>query len=1010
MKTRGLLLLLIVLSLNYPKSFGQIYQHSFGTTTISLHPYTVAPDVSFDANLSNSSWINSTGTWTSFAGSSGQAIALANSFGTPTITLTFDVAAGYQASITSFNFWRKRSNTGATDWTMSINGTTVGSGTLPTTNGGYAGTTTVSGMTGLTGTITIVLSLSGGTNTLGTFRIDDFTLNGSVAIPTSSATDYFRCAASGNWSSPSTWQSSSDNSNWITATLVPDNNAAAITVQSGYTVTIDAAAAAQFLTVETGGTLVHTNGISLNITNSTNTYDFIVNGTYVLQGTQPVLTGSTKGQVNGLVRVDLNTGGESDNFARNTRIYFTTGSVFEWSTTQLFETGTSGVMTYFPNSASGVTAIFRVTATMGTLGSNSTTQFLGKFEVTGATAKISFVNTGSKIFRDGLGGSGTLTHEIIKAGSWNDCGTFILGDPLGGNITTPIIDGTLNIRILNAALTTDFEIDKRATATISGNPTIQIGVDTSIGSTFLVSGTLTHNSTSPVLLTYGNLTDTGFISGTGTFTASSSNTTVTVGKTISGSMGTLNFTTGANTVYNFIMGLSSPASSTTCRIALGTDLAIANNLTLTAGILVTEDNLLTWNNSGGTLTSPTGTSYANSFIATCDVNGNALNYSIASSYDGSVGFRINNIGSSSGNITFPVGATFLNSGTSYTATPNRMMINNSGTTDYFTVVVKKELMIYTPLSGVNRVWYVSEGNPGGSHVTMSLYFTKRQWSGTGNTYPSEQDEIEAGFLFSDPHLVQQTYTYQFVSNSVSGLPPTGDVPDYSNSSSGGFPYGTEISAQYRFGISPDLFNAKDGIKEFTRFSVFNANNIILPVSVTNFKAFQKGNDVQIEWSALNEINVDHYEIERSTNAVTFQVIATIAARNNNSPVNNYLSFDPMPANGKNFYRIKITDKNSNETYTSTVAIDLSNNKISVNIIPNPVRNKTINIQLNNVIQGRYNLLLYSMDGKMVYQKIIEHPGNSSVKQVVLPSSIRPGTYLVKLYNENTAFKLGLVVE
>ncbi|MCB0770998.1 MAG: PKD domain-containing protein [Flavobacteriales bacterium] len=156
----------------------QIYLHDFGTTTISAHPYTVAPGT-FDANLSNSSWVNSTSAWTSFAGSSGQAISLSNSGGTPAITLTFDVASGYELSVTSFDFWRRRSSTGAQNWSMTINGIAVGSGTVPTT-GAALGTTAVSNpVNGQTGTITVILSLSGATTT-GTFRLDDFTLNGSV--------------------------------------------------------------------------------------------------------------------------------------------------------------------------------------------------------------------------------------------------------------------------------------------------------------------------------------------------------------------------------------------------------------------------------------------------------------------------------------------------------------------------------------------------------------------------------------------------------------------------------------------------------------------------------------------------------------------------------------------------------------------------------------------------------------------------------------------------------------
>lgn len=174
-----LFLLFAVAFMMQPGMYAQVYQHDFGTTNITTHPYTVAPPT-LHPDLSGSSWTNSTNAWTSFAGSSGQAIALNNSSGMPTITLTFNVAAGKTLDITSFNFWRQRSNQGAQNWAMSINGINVGSGTVPIPPASAIGVTPVANpVNGLTGTVTVVLTLSGATGS-GTFRLDDFTLNGTV--------------------------------------------------------------------------------------------------------------------------------------------------------------------------------------------------------------------------------------------------------------------------------------------------------------------------------------------------------------------------------------------------------------------------------------------------------------------------------------------------------------------------------------------------------------------------------------------------------------------------------------------------------------------------------------------------------------------------------------------------------------------------------------------------------------------------------------------------------------
>ena len=173
------LLLFLFLIFGYQYNYAQIYQHDFGTTTINSHPYSDAPTI-FNTNLSNSSWSNTTGTWSNGTGNMGNAIRLSSTASpTETITLTFNVASNYQLAVTSFNFWRVRSNTGAQNWAMKINGIDVGTGTVPTTGSAIGVTNVTNAVAGLTGTVTVQIILSGATGT-GTFRLDDFILNGSV--------------------------------------------------------------------------------------------------------------------------------------------------------------------------------------------------------------------------------------------------------------------------------------------------------------------------------------------------------------------------------------------------------------------------------------------------------------------------------------------------------------------------------------------------------------------------------------------------------------------------------------------------------------------------------------------------------------------------------------------------------------------------------------------------------------------------------------------------------------
>ncbi|MBE1613518.1 hypothetical protein IDF54_01390 [Flavobacterium sp. SaA2.13] len=166
----------------------QIYQHNFGTTPITANPYNGTPST-LHPDLSGSSWTNNTGAWLNVSGSSGTALGATSPTATVTtytdVTLTFNVASGKELQITSFNFWRQRSPSAAQTWSLLINGITVGTGTVPTTGAAIGNTAVSTPVTGLTGTITVVVRFNNSPSGSGSLRLDDFTLNGTITTSSS---------------------------------------------------------------------------------------------------------------------------------------------------------------------------------------------------------------------------------------------------------------------------------------------------------------------------------------------------------------------------------------------------------------------------------------------------------------------------------------------------------------------------------------------------------------------------------------------------------------------------------------------------------------------------------------------------------------------------------------------------------------------------------------------------------------------------------------------------------
>lgn len=178
-KTFLSLLLLMVSSFVFSQE--TIYLHNFGTTFFSsTSNYTVVPiDNSNSIDASTSSWTSSTGAVASSTNSaSGRSLRLANSGGTKTLTLTFDILSGFEVDVTKFNFWRVRDSSGAQNWSMTINGISVGSGTVSTTGAAIGETSVLNPVTGLSGTVTVVITLTGASGT-GGFNLDNFLLVGT---------------------------------------------------------------------------------------------------------------------------------------------------------------------------------------------------------------------------------------------------------------------------------------------------------------------------------------------------------------------------------------------------------------------------------------------------------------------------------------------------------------------------------------------------------------------------------------------------------------------------------------------------------------------------------------------------------------------------------------------------------------------------------------------------------------------------------------------------------------
>ncbi|MBK7428575.1 MAG: T9SS type A sorting domain-containing protein [Saprospiraceae bacterium] len=111
----------------------------------------------------------------------------------------------------------------------------------------------------------------------------------SPAIPTVN-TDFFRSnVATGNWTNPSSWQSSSDGIVWSNASAAPTEMASGVSIRNGHNITSSVSRTILKTTVETGGTLTISGGILTLEDDGTAAHDLIIFGTVIHQSSAWVI-------------------------------------------------------------------------------------------------------------------------------------------------------------------------------------------------------------------------------------------------------------------------------------------------------------------------------------------------------------------------------------------------------------------------------------------------------------------------------------------------------------------------------------------------------------------------------------------------------------------------------------------------------------------------------------------------------------------------------------------------
>lgn len=221
----------------------------------------------------------------------------------------------------------------------------------------------------------------------------------------------------------------------------------------------------------------------------------------------------------------------------------------------------------------------------------------------------------------------------------------------------------------------------------------------------------------------------------------------------------------------------------------------------------------------------------------------------------------------------------------------------------------------------------------------------------------------------------------FLGGSFSGIykvTPTGTVSAIASLSSLSNIYGLTFDA------SGNLFASS-----FSNNTIYKISSAALPVKLVALTATSATNKVAINWQSANEVNLSHFNIQRSMDGSNFTEIGKAIAKGDGG----YSYTDnQLPSLINVYYRLQMVDKDGSYTYSKIVAVPLKSSYTQLTIFPNPVK-ETLFIQLSSTKADKLTLQITDIQGKVLQQQTDEVGiGNTSLS--INTATLTKGSYIL----------------
>ena len=140
----------------------------------------------------------------------------------------------------------------------------------------------------------------------------------------------------------------------------------------------------------------------------------------------------------------------------------------------------------------------------------------------------------------------------------------------------------------------------------------------------------------------------------------------------------------------------------------------------------------------------------------------------------------------------------------------------------------------------------------------------------------------------------------------------------------------------------------------------------LPVVIKNYELIIDNgiqvNAVENVWTTSTEINLSHFNVQRSLNGVTFETVGTVKSKGAGKYSLTPNPSTPLKMGATYYFRLEVVDKNGSKTYSDIRKININE---YIKVYPNPTKGN-INIELPTT--GKWNISISDIEGRVLWQQ------------------------------------------